>query len=423
MKSTGDTGKAIGPITGMLLVATTMVGSGIFLLPATLAGIGSISILGWIIAAAGAMIIGLALSELSGHSEGSVFEAIGTTLGLPVGQAASLLYFIAYPLVLAAIALAAAGNIAFFVPALASPRMITLTACISIVILSIFTQLGAQLIGRFGSVTLIVGGLPVLLMATVGWAFFDPEVFAAGWNVSGRAAHYAVFEATLLCFFSFIGLEVASVIKRHMRNPRRDVPIATVGGILLSSMLYISATAAIAGIVPTEQLTASTAPFADASNVFLGAIAATLVAVAATAKALGTLGSCHLAATETWLSFQRQLGVRGISFGKTNATIAVLALLLAWGTSSPDLAAQFGRLVGAIVVIILMVFALAGFALARVAAGWRRLNGVLSMGFALGVIGVQPVSTILSIALMSVLVVLFFVVLRRYRNASQRDLS
>jgi uncharacterized membrane protein len=45
------------------------------------------------------------------------------------------------------------------------------------------------------------------------------------------------------------------------------------------------------------------------------------------------------------------------------------------------------------------------------------------MGFALGVIGVQPVSTILSIALMSVLVVLFFVVLRRYRNALQRDLS
>lgn len=30
---------------------------------------------------------------------------------------------------------------------------------------------------------------------------FDPDVFSAGWNVSGRSDHYAVFEATLLCFF------------------------------------------------------------------------------------------------------------------------------------------------------------------------------------------------------------------------------
>jgi L-asparagine transporter-like permease len=241
--------------------------------------------------------------------------------------------------------------------------------------------------------------------------------------VSGRADHYAVFEATLLCFFSFIGLEVASVIKRHMRNPRRNVPIATAGGILLSAVLYISATAAIAGIVPTEQLKASTAPFADASNVFLGSFAAILVAIAAAAKALGTLGSCHLAATETWLSFQRQLRIRGFSFGATNAMLAIIALLLAWGTASPDLAAQFGRLVGAIVVIILMVFGLAGFALARAGTGWTRLTGLLAMGFALGVIGVQSVDTILAIALISLSILAVFVVLGRYRNASQNDPS
>jgi arginine:agmatine antiporter len=416
METAPDKGGTIGPLTGMLLVATTMVGSGIFLLPATLAGIGSISVISWIVAAAGALIIGIAMSGLSSLSDGSVFEAIGVTLGSSIGKTAALLYFIAYPLVLAAIALAAAGNIAFLVPMLATPGMITLTACVSIVLLAILTQRGPRLIGRFGSLTLVIGGIPILLMATIGWWFFNPAIFSSGWNVSGRSDHYAVFDATLLCFFSFLGLEVASVIKRHMRNPRRNVPIATAGGILLSAVLYVSATAAISGIVPTGQLKASTAPFADASNVFLGSVAAVLVAVAAAAKALGTLGSCHLAATETWLSFQRQLKIQGLSFGATNAALAVIALLLAWGTASPDLAAQFGRLVGAVAVIILMVFAIGGLALARAASGLSRLNGLLAMAFALGVIGVQPVPAIFSIGLMTVILTSFFVALRRYRT-------
>jgi hypothetical protein len=56
----------IGPVMGLLLVATTMIGSGIFLLPATLATVGSISVSGWLLAAAGAVLVGLALAGLAG---------------------------------------------------------------------------------------------------------------------------------------------------------------------------------------------------------------------------------------------------------------------------------------------------------------------------------------------------------------------
>ena len=47
----------IGLITATSLVVGNMIGAGIFLLPATLAQYGSISILGWLFTAAGALIL------------------------------------------------------------------------------------------------------------------------------------------------------------------------------------------------------------------------------------------------------------------------------------------------------------------------------------------------------------------------------
>jgi arginine:agmatine antiporter len=179
-----------------------------------------------------------------------------------------------------------------------------------------------------------------------------------------------------------------------MKNPRRDVPIATVGGILISAAIYISATTAIAGMLPAAALAASTAPFADATLVFLGQTAAVLVAVAAAAKALGTLGTSQLGGTESWLCLQRQLGLRGLSFGAANALVALLALLATWVTAAPRLASQYGQLVSAVVVITLLVFALSGVALARAGRGLPRLAGAAAAIFALGLIAVQPVQDI-----------------------------
>jgi arginine:agmatine antiporter len=401
----------------MLLVATTMVGSAIFLLPATLASIGTISLLGWLVAGSGALLIGLTLGALSAWSADGFLDAIGVILGPLAGQAAALLYFLAYPPVLAAIALAAAGNLAFLVPALSGEVPTTLVASAFLLLLAGLAQFGARPIGRFGSLTLFLGALPILLVATAGWAFFDGQLFRDGWNVSGGSNASALFEASLLCFFSFLGLETASVISRHMKNPRRDVPIATVGGILISAAIYISATTAIAGMLPAAALAASTAPFADATLVFLGQTAAMIVAVAAAAKALGTLGTSQLGGTESWLCLQRQLRLRGLSFGAANALVALLALLATWVTAAPRLASQYGQLVSAVVVITLLVFALSGVALARAGRGLPRLAGAAAAIFALGLIAVQPVQDIWLAIVTTLVCTIPLAALRLWRGA------
>jgi arginine:agmatine antiporter len=389
-------GKAgIGPIAGVFIVATTMIGSGVFLLPATLATVGTISLFGWLIAATGALLIGLSLASLCSVSDGGFMDAVGAALGPWAGQVAALLYFVAFPLIIAAVALAAGGNIGFLVPALAGQPQSSWLAIGLVALMVGVVHVGALAVARVGSITLVLGLVPILLVATFGWTRFDPQIFRAGWNMSGGPASSALFQATLLCFWAFLGLETASVISRQMKDPARSVPIATVGGILLATLVYISATTAISGILPAKALAASTAPFADATRLFLGPVAAIIVALAAAAKATGTLGTTQLSATETWLGFQRQLGIAGIPFNRTNPLIGLLAAVTILITASPTLASQYGQIIGAVVVLTLLVFALAAAAVIRVRTGPRRLVALGAILFCLGLIAVQPGTTLL----------------------------
>ena len=55
----------IGLVPATLMVAGNMMGSGVFMLPANLAGIGSIAIFGWLITIVGAIALGLTFSKLT----------------------------------------------------------------------------------------------------------------------------------------------------------------------------------------------------------------------------------------------------------------------------------------------------------------------------------------------------------------------
>jgi APA family basic amino acid/polyamine antiporter len=57
--------KKIGLITTTSLVVGNMIGAGIFLLPASLAEFGSISLIGWFFTATGAIILAKIFSNLS----------------------------------------------------------------------------------------------------------------------------------------------------------------------------------------------------------------------------------------------------------------------------------------------------------------------------------------------------------------------
>ncbi len=391
----------IGPVTGTFLVTTTMIGSGIYMLPATVASIGSISVIGWVIAAIGAMLVGLTLAFLSrDEPHGTYLDSVAHVLGPVAGLVSTILFVLSMLISLPMVAVAAAGYTGFIFPQLSTPGAVQLLTHAFIWIFVAVSWRGAKLIARVGTFSLVVGLVPLILVATLGWGKFDTAIFQNSWNISGQSNASAAMSATIILFMAYLGLENASIVREQIENPRRNVPIATVGGILFSTIVYISSTTVVSGLIPAATLAKSSAPFADATAIVLGAVAAMLVAVCGATKAAGTLGALQLETVESVLVMKRQSTGSGMSRGGTNIAVGVVASAIGLLTMSSNVATQFGVLATALVTTGILSFALAGLALAKSRGGIARVTAVASIFFCFGLLAAQPLKDMIVAAIL-----------------------
>lgn len=65
---------------------------------------------------------------------------------------------------------------------------------------------------------------------------------------------FGAIQSTLnVTLWSFIGVESASVAAGVVKNPKRNVPIATIGGVLIAAVCYVLSTTAIMGMILTPR--------------------------------------------------------------------------------------------------------------------------------------------------------------------------
>lgn len=370
--------KRIGLIMAILLVAGNLIGSGIYLLPATLAAIGSISLFGWIIAALGALVLGgvFSLIMIVRPSEDGLADMISAAMGPYWGFQSCLLYWLGCWLANIAIALAVTGYLTVFFPILDQPGWSAAATAGVIWLLTGIAILGPQAIGRMHALTMAVGLVPLLAAGTLGWIWFDPDLFATSWVVSGESPASAVYGSLLSVFWAFVGVECAAMVARTVEHPERNVPLATMGGIGLAAIVYMLASTAIFGLVPAADLAASSAPFALAVENILGPAAAGLVAVCAILKASGTCGGWIFVTGETtlwsaaagylprWLAVSdaRGVPVRALLAMGVGMTIAIFA------TAAPSIGEQFETLINAVVVFTVLIYIYAAYASIRFTA-------------------------------------------------------
>ncbi|QKG71737.1 amino acid permease [Erythrobacter mangrovi] len=370
--------KRIGLVMAILLVAGNLIGSGIYLLPATLAAIGSISLFGWIIATLGALVLGgvFSLIMIVRPSEDGLADTISAAMGPYWGFQSCLLYWLGCWLANIAIALAVTGYLTVFFPILDQPGWSAAATAGVIWLLTGIAILGPQAIGRMHALTMAFGLVPLLAAGTLGWMWFDPDLFAASWIVSGESPSGAVYGSLLSVFWAFVGVECAAMVARTVEHPERNVPLATMGGIGLAAIVYMLASSAIFGLVPAADLAASSAPFALAVEKILGPAAAGLVAICAILKASGTCGGWVFVTGETtlwsaaagylprWLAVPdaRGVPVRALLVMGVVMTIAVFA------TAAPSIGEQFETLINAVVVFTVLIYIYAAYALIRFTA-------------------------------------------------------
>jgi arginine:agmatine antiporter len=349
------------------LVAGNMIGSGIYLLPASIAAIGSSSMIGWGVALVGALVIAGVLSRLAvllPSSEEGALDWVRDAFGAPVGFVNAALYWISCPISVMAIGLAVTGYAGAIFPPLTASPFATVTTTITLIWAMIGLNLiGPRVVARFEGWSLAIGLLPVLAVGLLGWLWFDPEVFVQAWNPSGKPVLGELSGTVLTVFWAFLGLESAVMVATLVDNPERNLPRATLGGVALAGIIYIAACAAIMGLVPLGPLGKSTAPFELATTAMFGAATGTLVALCAAFKASGTLGGWVLITGRTLP------GLKGTSSHNPNKVMLASGIpmsIAVAATSSPTLAGQFTLLTNVAVVLNMLFYIVACVLLIRV---------------------------------------------------------
>lgn len=365
--------RRMGPALAALLVAGNMIGSGLYLLPASLADVGSSSLLAWIIAAGGALAIAgvfAILGRLRPDADG-VLDYPRLALHPATGPVAWAAYWVSGWAGNVAIALAALGYLASLFPVLGGMTLVGL-----LVIMWLFVglnMLGARGVAGFGGVSLVLGLIPVLAATVLGLLHFNPELFTAAWNPSAKPLTQTLPPTVVLVFWAFLGLESANAVAAKVRDPARDLPRAALLGVGLAALVYILACVAVQGVLTPAELKASSAPFADVVTRLAGPIAGAVIAGCAAVKAMGTLGG--------WILVTAETGRAGAAAGYLPKFLSesdpqvtprrgliltgVLMTLTAFVTISPALSAQFNFIIGLSVAMFMLVYGLAALALIR----------------------------------------------------------
>jgi APA family basic amino acid/polyamine antiporter len=285
------------------LVIGSIVGTGVFTMPAVLAGAGTMSLVVLGVIAIGALLLGVLFGQLTKripNSDGGVYAYSRHEFGDFAGYLVGWCYWIQ----------AWAGNAAivaswvFYVDALFNIHGSGMEnwgiALLGLWIPAIVNLVGVRQMAWFQNITVVLKFLPLLFVGVVGW-FFVRSVNFGSFNMSGGSLYSGIGIAAGVALFSFIGVEAAAITAKRVRNPRTNVGRASVLGTAASAILYVLVTAAVFGLVPHHALLNNGAPFVNAfQGIFHhGAWPGKFIAALAVISGIGALNGWTLIVTET----------------------------------------------------------------------------------------------------------------------------
>jgi APA family basic amino acid/polyamine antiporter len=283
------------------LVVGNMIGSGVFLLPASLAPYGVLSIFGWLFSTTGAVLLALVFARLSrmvpqaGGPYAYTKAGFGDFAGFLVGWG----YWISIWSGNAAIAVAFISYLGFFLPVLNTNGVLAAAAAIATVwVLTFVNGLGVRTAGMVQLVTTILKVAPLAFVGIFGLFYMHKENFALA-HTGVEPVFTGITSAAALALWAFLGLESATVPADNVIRPEKTIPRATILGTILAAVVYILGTVAVMGVIPQAALKTSTAPFADAAKAMWGDWAGYAVAAGAAIACFGALNG--------WILLQGQL--------------------------------------------------------------------------------------------------------------------
>ncbi|MFV0126886.1 amino acid permease [Streptomyces sp. HMX112] len=283
------------------LVMGNIIGGGIFLLPASVAPYGTISLLAFGVLTAGAIALALVFGRLAARHPrtGGPYVYAREAFGDFAGFLAAWSYWITTWVSNAALAVAAVGYLDVLVPVHGSTAA-TLTAALALQWLPALANLaGTRYVGAVQFVSTVLKFVPLLLVAVGGLFFFDAGNLGP-FQAGDSGALGAISASAAILLFSYLGVESAAVSAGEVRDPERNVGRATILGTLGAAVIYLLGTLSVFGLVAHDRLVGSTAPFSAAVNaMFGGSWGGVAVACMALVSMVGALNGWTLLSAQT----------------------------------------------------------------------------------------------------------------------------
>lgn len=367
MKPDSPTGKpqllrALGLREGIAIHVGCIIGSGIFLKPAVIAGYleatGPI-LLVWIVAGLLSLFGALSIAELSAvlPQTGGPYVYLRESFGKVWGFLFSWNdFFINKAGSVAAISIAFTTYAGHFVPALSPEHAFFKTEWL------LFDQPMQFVVGWNQIIALCLIALVTIVnirgVQFGGWVmniFTAAKVlalvgltFAVAFSGKGSSSNFMPWwpEEISWSYVSAFGLALTSALWAYdgwltvtlnsgeFRNPKRDLPISLIAGTLIVIAVYLAANLAFAYIVPVSQMSGSPRIAADVAAIVLGPIGASLIILGIMASTFGATNGQLLAGPRTLYAGGKD-GVFPRVFGNVHSRyhspyVAILTLGI-WG--------------------------------------------------------------------------------------------
>jgi len=276
------------------IVVGTIIGSGIFLVPAEMmqaAGSAKLVYLAWLVGGLLSFFGAITYAELGAMKPQAGGEYVYIRDGY--GPLAAFLYawtwfLIAKPASIATLAtgfvrvLGTFSALSFLANKVVSvPFSITygqLLAIMAAILISLLNYIGIKKAGDFQLVFTVLKVVIILSIVVLGFSYSRGSwQNFAGIFTGARGGMSGFMAALVAALWAYDGWNDLNMVSGEVRNPERNIPIALIFGVALVAMLYMLVNAAVQYVLPASSIAASPRPASDAMALVLGSLGAGIV--------------------------------------------------------------------------------------------------------------------------------------------------
>ena len=261
--------RSIGPAALTAMGVGAIIGTGIFVVIGEgAAAAGPAVILAFVLAAVTCLFSALSYAELAAAVPvaGSAYTYSYATMGELVAFIIGWDLILEYGVSVAAVAVGWGGNVNAFldsafgvrIPAAISTSpedggVFNLPAVVIVMAITFLLIRGTRESSRANMIMVVLKIAILLFFIVAAFTSFDPDNFQ---NFAPDGVH-GITTAAGLIFFAYIGFDAVATGSEESNDPGKHLPIAIVGSLVISTILYILVAVAAVGVAPISTMTDS----------------------------------------------------------------------------------------------------------------------------------------------------------------------